>query len=67
MLAKVEVLEKMLAKKQFHAALEKLENDIRDKIEKWIVLYEGQPDELSKAKVLAQVDQVANRIRSRMQ
>lgn len=62
LLAKVGALEGLIAKKKFLPAVESLEKDIRDKVEKWIIEYQGQPSELSKTKVLEQIDRVSARL-----
>lgn len=66
LLAKVDAFEQIVAKKKYRPALETLQNDIRDKVEKWVIDYDGPPQDLSKSKVLAQIDRTADRLRIRM-
>lgn len=62
LLEKVDAFESIMKKPNFRPACEKLIKDIRDKLEKWVIEYKGQPDELSKAIVLARLDRIAERI-----
>ena len=65
LLNKVAALEKMLESDNKKGALKKLNSDIKDKIQKWIVDYTSvNPLELSKEKIIQLIESVDSRIRS---
>jgi hypothetical protein len=60
---KIDAVEKMLEHRDFKGAVEKLKNDIRDKLVKWLVDYETKnPLELSKNEILDLVDEIIYRL-----
>ncbi|RSN75596.1 hypothetical protein D6D85_05845, partial [Candidatus Methanodesulfokora washburnensis] len=60
---KINAVEKMLEKKNFKGAVEKLDHDIRDKLEKWLVDYEIEnPEQLTKNAVISLVDEIIRRL-----
>jgi len=53
----------MLEHKDFKGAVEKLKNDIRDKLDKWLKEYKiDNPLQLSKTKVMELVDEIIYRL-----
>ncbi len=64
LIAKVDALEKALAKKAYTGALNQLQKDIRDKVQKWVLPSYPHPSilESTQPSVLAQIDSVAARI-----
>jgi hypothetical protein len=60
---KIDAIEKMLEKGEVKPAIEKLQNDIRDKLVKWLVDYEAEnPLQLTKNQVITLVDEIIYRL-----
>ena len=64
LLEKVDAFEKMLAGRHLVAARNKLNDDIRDKVAKWIVTYVAGTSELSKESVLERIATLDTRIKA---
>ncbi|MGB9631484.1 MAG: hypothetical protein ACPL09_05875, partial [Candidatus Methanodesulfokora sp.] len=60
---KIDAVEKMLEHKDFKGAVEKLRNDIRDKIEKWLKEYDVEnPLQLKKGEIIELIDEIIYRL-----
>ncbi|AFC99078.1 hypothetical protein Mtc_0307 [Methanocella conradii HZ254] len=60
---KIDAVEKTLSENDSNGATNKLQNDIKDKLEKWLVDYEpDNPTQPTKAEALSLVDEITNRL-----